>query len=94
MIINNRKQNRPVFLSLKKLKNENLIFAVSYSETGKTEIYTDFLKYFEIEKPQNKSIEIKKISLIQKGKIKNDFTKKQSLKILKILNIYNKKIIK
>ena len=79
-------------LKFENTKNQNLSFAVCYSEPGKTEIYTDFLEWSEIQKPEPGAIEIKKIFVFKNGILKKPMQKYKSEKLLLILDFNNKKI--
>lgn len=78
-------------LNITEIKNKNLIFAVSYSEKGNTELYTDFLQYFEIGKPPENNIEIQKINIIYKNKVKKELPKMEAEKLILFLEFHNAK---
>lgn len=80
-------------LKIDNIKNQNLGFAVCYAEPGKTETYTDFLEWSEIQKPDPEKIEIKKIFVFKNGILKKPMQKYKSEKLLLLLDFHNKKII-
>lgn len=77
-------------LKIENITNQNLAFAVYYSEPGNLETYTDFLEWSEIQKPEPGTIEIKKIFVFKSGSLKKSIQKYKSEKLLLLLDLYNK----
>ena len=78
---------------ISKIRKQDLSFAVTYSETGSRETYTDILHNSEIEKPNGNNIQVQKIHIIYKDKIKTELLKLESEKLLLFLDFHNKKRI-
>lgn len=78
-------------MNIAEIRSQNLTFGISYKVDNEAEIYTDFLKYYEVEKPQSRNIEIQKIFIIKNEKVQIEFQKKDALKIVALLDFHNKK---
>lgn len=77
--------------NLVKIKKRNLDFSVTYSENGSTENYTEILNWSEIEKPKDENIEVIKIVILGNYIPIKTLTKKESKKMILILNFHNNK---
>lgn len=74
-----------------KIKERDLDFSIIYSENGSIENYTEILNWSEIEKPKDKNIEVQKIVILENHTPIKTLTKKESEKIILILNFHNNK---
>ncbi|MEG2309767.1 hypothetical protein [Chryseobacterium sp.] len=78
-------------LKFDKIKKRNLDFSLVYSKNGNSKNYTEILNWSEIEKPKDKNIEVQKIVILENHTPIKTLTKKESEKIILILNFHNNK---
>lgn len=89
-----KKQRIAKYMSLynfDKIKKRNFDFSIIYSENGSNENYTEILNWSEIEKPKDKNIEVQKIIILENYTPIKTLTKKESEKMILILDFHNKK---
>lgn len=75
---------------IEEIKKQNLFFKIIYKERNQ-ENNADTLNWSEIEKPKNQEIEIVRTYVLKNNKIMCSLYKKESTKLIKLLDFYNNK---
>lgn len=88
---NQKRKTKPKYIftyEIAKIKWQNLFFSITYCETRCSGIYTDVLRWSEIEK--QKDLEIKNIEVFKNNISLCKLNQKNSSKLINILDMYNK----